>query len=165
MFWSTFVWSDLGLLLPRFDCTNLVSADHIPDLLITVNFTTLGMDAMSLSDYKYRTVSIVVGLHNDTVGILRPLVPDMHLLGRVLVTMRYQYGSPVLASFGAFSSVRTSVRLFLSVSLLWYTRQGSTSQLLSHSWRQTLRFKFLGTTTLLPYACTCRPTCPNGASP
>ena len=83
-----------------------------PDLLITVNFTTLGINATST--YRSRTVSIVVGMHDDTVDILRntlpiPLVPDAHLLGGVLMNIRYEYRSPKLASLGAFSSVRPSV--------------------------------------------------------
>ena len=89
-----------------------------PDLLITVNFTTLGINATSLSNYGSRTVLIVVGMHNDTADVLRntlpiPLVPDAHLLGGVLTTIRYQYSSPKFASLGAFSSVRPSVHIFL----------------------------------------------------
>ena len=85
-----------------------------PNLLITVNFTTLGIDATSSLDYGSKTVSIVVGMHGDTEDILRntlpiPLVPDAHLLGGVLMNIRYQYRSPKLASLGAFSSVRPSV--------------------------------------------------------
>jgi len=98
-------------------CTNVISAFYNPDLLITVNFTTLGIDSTSLSNYRDRTVSIVVGLHNDTVDILRntlpiPLVPDAHLLGGVLTTIRYQYKYPKLASLGATSFVRPPVNLF-----------------------------------------------------
>jgi hypothetical protein len=42
-----------------------------------------------------------------------PLVPDAHLLGGVLMNIRYQYSSPKFASLGAFSSVRPSVHIFL----------------------------------------------------
>jgi hypothetical protein len=94
-----------------------------PDLLITVNFTTLGINATSPSNYGSRTVSIVVGMHDDTADILRntlpiPLVPNAHLLGGVHMDIRYEYSSPKLASLGAFSSVRPSVHIFLTHNLI-----------------------------------------------
>ena len=105
-------------------------ADIWPDLLITVNFTTLGIDATSLSSYGAKTVSIVVGMHDDPVDILHntlpiPLVPDAHLLGGVLRNIRYEFRSPDLASFGTFSSVRPSVHILSPTSSLWHTRQRS----------------------------------------
>ena len=59
----------------------------------------------------------MVGLHNNTEDILRntlpiPLVPDAHLLGGVLTTVRYEYKHPKLASLGALSSVCPPVNLF-----------------------------------------------------
>ena len=106
-------------LLPRFG-GNVANVISVPDLLITVNFTALGIDAASLSDYrlKVRTVSIVVGFHNDTMDIVRnalaiPLAPDAHLLAGVLRNVRYEYKNPILASLGGPSSVRPSVHLFL----------------------------------------------------
>jgi hypothetical protein len=97
-----------------------------PDLLITVNFTTLGINATSLRDYGSRTVSIVVGMHDDTADILRntlpiPLVPDAHLLGGILTNIRYEYKNPKLASLDASSSVRPSVHIVSPTSSLWHT--------------------------------------------
>jgi hypothetical protein len=97
--------------------------DIWPDLLITVNFTALGINATSLPNYASKTVLIVVGMHDDTVDILRntvpiSLVPDAHLLGGVQINIRYQYKSPILASLGAFSSVRPSVHIFFTHILI-----------------------------------------------
>ena len=78
-----------------------------------MNFTTLGINATSLLNSKFRTVSILVGLHNDVIDVLQdslpiPLVPDAHLLGGVIPIVRQQFKRPDLASLGAFSSVCTS---------------------------------------------------------
>jgi hypothetical protein len=87
------------------------------DLVITVNFTTLGINATFPSNTMLSTVSIVVGLHgvnipdviDNTWAI--PLVPDAHLLGGVIPTIREQFMSPGLASLGVFNSVRPSVHV------------------------------------------------------
>jgi hypothetical protein len=123
----------------NFGCTDVIpvldylmqAADLWPDLLITVNFTTLGINATSVSKLASSSVLIVVGMHDDTADILRntlaiPLVPDAHLLGGVLTNIRYQYESPKIASLGTFSSVRPSVHDFSPTSSLWHTRQRST---------------------------------------
>ena len=126
-------------LLPQFGGADVISALSLPDLLITVNFTTLEIDATSLSTYNDRTVSIVVGLHDDTMDILRntqpiPLVPNVHLFGGVLTALRYAYKHPRLASLGTPSSVRPSVYLFnIHILIMARIRQISTSLPLSHS--------------------------------
>ena len=92
----------------------------LPDLLITVNFTTLRINATFPSDYLLnRAVSIVIGLHEDALNVIRntmpiPLIPDAHLLGGVVITVREQFKNPGLASLGLFSSVCPSVRGFYS---------------------------------------------------
>ena len=97
-----------------FDCP----WEILPDLLITVNFTTLGINATFPSDHLVRrAVSVVIGLHEDALDVIRntlpiPLVPDAHLLGGVIVTVRKQFKRPGLASLGLFSSVCPSVRGF-----------------------------------------------------
>jgi hypothetical protein len=90
------------------------------DLVITVNFTTLGINATFPSSTMLSTVSIVVGLHTDSIPDVIdntwaiPLVPDAHLLGGVIPTIREQFKRPGLASLGVFSSVRPSVHVFFS---------------------------------------------------
>lgn len=80
-----------------------------PDVLITVNFTTLGINGTFPSNSASSAVSIVVGMYNDTGGVIRntwpiPLVPDAHLFGGVIATIREQFRRPGLASLGIFSS-------------------------------------------------------------
>lgn len=118
-------------MLSQFWFTNVVpvleyfthSPNIWPDLLITVNFTTLGINTTSLSNYGDKTVLIVVGMHDDTAEILRntlpiPLVPDAHVLGGVLLNIRYQYSSPKFASLGALSSVCPPVHIFFTYILI-----------------------------------------------
>jgi len=100
-----------------FDCP-FGGGSQQPDLLITVNFTTLGIDATA-SNSPLSAVSIVVGLHMDTLDIIRntwpiPLLPDAHLLGGVIRTVREQFKRPVLASLGVFSDVCPSLYIFHS---------------------------------------------------
>ncbi|KIJ91264.1 hypothetical protein K443DRAFT_686171 [Laccaria amethystina LaAM-08-1] len=93
-----------------FDCPAWALGGGLwPDVLITVNFTTLGINATFPSKSTFRTVSIVVGMHDDTLGVIRntwpiPLVPNAHLLGGVILTIREQFKRPGLASLGIFSS-------------------------------------------------------------
>jgi hypothetical protein len=101
-----------------FDCP---FDDIWPDLLITVNFTALGINATFPSNTKSGTVSIVVGMHMDILDVIHntraiPLVPDAHLFGGVIPTIREQFKSPRLASLGIFTSVRPSVHDFFPTS-------------------------------------------------
>jgi hypothetical protein len=99
-----------------FDCP---FEDVWPPLLVTVNFTTLGINATFPSDPLLSAVSIVVGAHMNPLEVLRntlpiALVPDAHQFGGVIRTIRQQFKRPGLASLGIFSSVRTSVHVFYS---------------------------------------------------
>jgi hypothetical protein len=93
-------------LIPTLDSDPF--ADAWPDLLITVNFTNLGINATSLSNYRSRTVSIVVGMYKDPLEVIRSTlpIPDAHLFGGVSQTVREQFKKPVLASLGVFSSTK-----------------------------------------------------------
>jgi hypothetical protein len=76
-----------------FDCP---FDDVWPDLLITVNFTALGINATFPSNTISGTVSIVVGMHMDILDVIHntwaiPLVPDAHLFGGVIPTIREQF--------------------------------------------------------------------------
>ena len=91
-----------------FDCP---FGDVLPDLLVTVNFTALGINATFPANARYGTVSIVVGMHEDILDVIHntwavSLVPDMHVFGGVNRTIRQQFKRPGLASLGIFSSVR-----------------------------------------------------------
>jgi hypothetical protein len=103
-----------------FDCPYW---DGFPALLVTVNFTTLGINATFPSDDEMVTigsaVSIVVGLDLNILDVLRntlpiALFPDAHLLAGVIPTIRQQFKRPALASLGVSSPVRPSVHVFHS---------------------------------------------------
>jgi hypothetical protein len=104
-----------------FDCPLQHFADGTswPDLLITVNFTTLGINATSIPNYLFGTVSIVVGLQSDVWDVIHntspiPLVPDAHLLGGVLTTIREEFKKPGLAALGLTNPVCPSIPVFYS---------------------------------------------------
>ena len=103
-----------------FDCPFALPG---PDLLITVNFTTLGINATFPSNSILSAVSIVVGLHMSTLDVIHntwpiPLFPDAHLHGGVIRTVREQFKGPVLASLGFTSDVCPFSLCFLLMSLL-----------------------------------------------
>jgi hypothetical protein len=143
----------------------------LPDLLVTINFTTLGINAPFPSNYILRTVSIVVGLHRDVLDVIHntlpiPLVPDAHLVGGVIQTIREQFKRPGLASLGVFSSVCPSahVSTLVLIKPRGDARKRRTLQVLFHSYCQTLPCRFLETITLPRYACTYRTITLTGAS-
>jgi len=85
-----------------------MSSFALPDLLVTIDFTPLQIASESLTDTRLRTVSIFVGLTNNTDDVVAdtmpvPLVPGLHLYGRVTREIRAQFGKPSLASFGLFT--------------------------------------------------------------
>ena len=139
-----------------------------PEFLITVNFTTLGINATFPSSAIFSAVSILVGLNTNaldmntnTLDIIHntlpiPLVPNVHLLGGVIQNIREQFNRPGLASLGIFSSVCPSVHVFTHIVIkpLRDARQKHSIHVLSHSCCQTPPCKFLETTTLPRYACT-----------
>lgn len=76
-----------------------------PDLLVTVNFTVLGINSSSLVYMRGRTVSIVVGLHQNVQDVLDntlplPLVPDVHLLASITPTVRQQFSNLASGAWG-----------------------------------------------------------------
>ena len=84
------------------------SSDVTPDLLVAINFTTLGMFDDSLVDARMRTVSILVGLTNNTHDVVAntiptPIFPGLHLAGNVSRRFKRRFVKPPLASWGIFS--------------------------------------------------------------
>jgi hypothetical protein len=79
-----------------------------PDLLITVDFSALGINSDSLVDTRLSSVSVIVGLTNDTADVLdntlpTPLVPGTHLLGGVSREFRRRFERPQTAALGVLS--------------------------------------------------------------
>lgn len=71
-------------------------SDVWPDLLITVNFTTIRMNGTSLVNNRRRAVSLVIGLTDNMNRVLNntipiPLLPNAHLIGAVTPSVRSQY--------------------------------------------------------------------------
>ncbi|KAF8148833.1 hypothetical protein B0H34DRAFT_802726 [Crassisporium funariophilum] len=87
-----------------------------PDLLVSVDFTKLGVsspsDLESLVDARLRAVSIVVGMTNDTAAVLAnseptPLLLGVNLVGSVSTSFRRRFTNPRVASWGFFTSSHT----------------------------------------------------------
>lgn len=79
-----------------------------PDLLITVNFTRLGIASDSITDTRLSAVSILVGLTDNTIDVVEntlptPLIAGAHLYGGVAREFRQRYVDPREAAFGIFS--------------------------------------------------------------
>jgi len=92
------------------------SADVSPDLLVTVDFKVLGMFDDSLVDARMRTVSILVGLTNNTNDVVAntiptPLFPGLNLAGNVSRDFKRRFVKPPLASFGIFSVSQSLITL------------------------------------------------------
>jgi len=84
--------------------------DTMPDLLVTVNYTTLGISPLSTTGggSRLKTVGIIVAFINNVDDVLRvssptSLLPGMHLVGRVGMEFRSLITTSALAAFGAVS--------------------------------------------------------------
>ena len=80
--------NDANVKMVVFDCP---FGDVVlwPDLLITINFTALRINATFPLNTMSDTVSIVVGMYMDILDMIHntwaiPLVPDAHLFGGVI---------------------------------------------------------------------------------
>ena len=79
--------------------------DFYPELLITVNYTALGISSTSFGNTAQNSVEVVISLSNitsedllQTVSTVLP--PGVNLLGRLQLEFRQILTSPV--SFGLF---------------------------------------------------------------
>lgn len=102
-------------LLPAGELMKNRSSLTTPDLLITVNFTALGIKSDTLIDTRLSAVSIVVGLTHDTAHVVEntlptPLIAGAHLFGGVARGFRQRFDNPCMAALGVFS-VRDLIHL------------------------------------------------------
>lgn len=95
-----------------FEKADLLPSPRIfPDLLITVNFSILGITPTdSLTDTRFKVVSIVIGLADDMQDIYDatspiPIYPESYLLGDVGFYLRRRYQRPWLAMFSSILAV------------------------------------------------------------
>jgi hypothetical protein len=91
--------------------------DFQPDLLITVNFTTLGLSIDSISDIPKNSVQIMVAMTNNTEDVVlmtKPtnLLPGVNLIGMTSLEIHQTFKNPALSLFGLF---KVSVGLLESI--------------------------------------------------
>ncbi|KAJ6489403.1 hypothetical protein DFH09DRAFT_1105429 [Mycena vulgaris] len=101
--------------------TNQRSSYIWPDLLVTVNFTTLGMDSGTLGNNRARTVSISVALTDQIDDIIADsspisLIPNLYLLATVTTEFRERYKWTAAATLGILTF--TKVHFTTVISLL-----------------------------------------------
>ncbi|KAF9457966.1 hypothetical protein BDZ94DRAFT_1301531 [Collybia nuda] len=90
-----------------------------PDLLITVNFTSLNITSKSLANARRRAVSFLVGLTEDDPDVTSntiptPLFPGSHVHASVSRQVRQIATPRFLASLGTFAFSRTFLTAQLS---------------------------------------------------
>lgn len=103
----------------------MYNPDLAPDLLVTVNFTTLNMSSNSLVNARRGAVSILVGLTNDDARVISntvptPLFPGSHLLASVSHQIRQTFVAPSLAALGVFAVRNTGIRDSFHLSIRQY---------------------------------------------
>ncbi|KAJ7640591.1 hypothetical protein B0H17DRAFT_1187138 [Mycena rosella] len=111
----------IGSKLAASDAVGLPTSDIWPDLLVTVNFTTLGMESRTLVNNRARTVSIIVALTDQIDDILAdsspiPLSPDLYLLATVTTEFREYYKWTAAATIGVLTF--TKVHFTVAIALL-----------------------------------------------
>lgn len=77
----------------------------VPDLLITVNWTAIGMTADPLTDAAFTSVNVMVALTNQTLDAIRdttaiPMHPGSRLLGSLTRSFRQRFGDTQRAALG-----------------------------------------------------------------
>lgn len=92
---------DLSFMFP------LSYQDSQPDLLVVVNYTTIGVPSNTPIDISRNSVQLMVGLTNNTdyvVGKTSPttLIPGLNVVGALNIAVRRQFKSPMMSSFGMF---------------------------------------------------------------
>jgi len=86
--------------------------DGQPDLLVVVNYTTLGVSPNSIIDMRRSSITVRVGLTNNTDTVIHrtvpfTILPGMNLVSTLTFELRQLYKRPVLSAFGLFAPVDT----------------------------------------------------------
>jgi len=84
--------------------------DTMPDLLVTINFTTLGISPLSstVGGSRLKAVGVIAAFNDNIHDVLRvstptPLFPGMHLFGAVGMEFRSLIVNSKLAALGGVS--------------------------------------------------------------
>ncbi|EDQ99260.1 uncharacterized protein LACBIDRAFT_335177 [Laccaria bicolor S238N-H82] len=91
----------------------LPDPNFTPDLLITLNFTKIGLPVDVMSDSYRNSVQIMIGLTNDTRTVVErthgtTILPGVNLLGVITWDLRQLLKSPRLSAFASlFDSYET----------------------------------------------------------
>ena len=100
------------ILIVMFEKVDILPSPEIfPDLLITVDFSILGITPTDpLTDTRFKVVSIVVGLTDDLQDVYEttspiPIYPESYLLGAIGFYLRRKYQRPWLAMFSSILAV------------------------------------------------------------
>ncbi|KIJ93337.1 hypothetical protein K443DRAFT_646228 [Laccaria amethystina LaAM-08-1] len=96
--------------------------DYKPELLITLNFTGMGLQVSTMGDLSTDSVQIIIGLTNDTRTVFErtvgtTIIPGVNLFGVMTWDFRQLLKRPHLSAFGSlFDSYETiAVSRMLSV--------------------------------------------------
>ena len=85
----------------------LAARDSMPDLLITVNFTTLQIPINNMINMFDNSIQIMIGLTNDTNTVVErtqatTLIPGVNLISTISWGFRQVFKTPGLSAFGLF---------------------------------------------------------------
>ncbi|KAF8170380.1 hypothetical protein BJ912DRAFT_997419 [Pholiota molesta] len=85
-----------------------------PDLLVTVNFTTLGISADNIRDIPSNSVQFRVAMSNRTEDVAlmttsTTLIPGVNLIGRTAMEIHQTFKDPGLSFLGVFARVQSTV--------------------------------------------------------
>ena len=102
----------------------LPNPNYTPDLLITLNFTAIGLQVSTMSDLYRHSVQIMIGLTNDSHTVLErtvgtTILPGVNLVGVVTWDLRQVLKNPRLSALGGLFDV--SIMLALNLCLLLTT--------------------------------------------
>ena len=95
-----------------------------PNLLITLNFTGMGLQVGTMNDLLADSVQIMIGLTNDTRTVVErtvgtTILPGVNLVGVITWDLRQVFKSPGLSAFASLFDV--SIMLALDLCLLLTT--------------------------------------------
>ena len=82
--------------------------DGQPDLLVVVNYTALGVSPDSIIDMRRSSITVRVGLINNTDTVIHrtvpfTILPGMNLVSTLTIELRQLYNNPILSAFGLFA--------------------------------------------------------------
>ncbi|KJA29492.1 hypothetical protein HYPSUDRAFT_196840 [Hypholoma sublateritium FD-334 SS-4] len=88
--------------------------DFQPDLLITVNFTTLGMPVDSIIDIASNSIQVRVAMSNNTADVVAMttptiLIPGVNLVGLVSMEVHQTFTNPGMATLGLFENLQSTL--------------------------------------------------------